>query len=340
MGISCSAVSGSSTMLRIFSARNSHHSHVRVAIEHHVAVVARELAEPGAVPEPLEEFPPLLLRVVEDGAVVQFVMEPAGRRVQHLTQRLEVGPQLRLLLGGDRAVVERRTPRGRALEHGDRGDVVDDDRHHLDAARPGADDGDALADEVDRRRRPPGGVILLTPEVVAPRDVGDVGHREGTGCGDEIARAVLGAVGDRHRPRSRRLVEDGRGHLRVEAHVPPEIEAVDDMVEVPLRVGLRGEVLRPLPLVEQLLREQVAVAVALGVEARTRVAVPVPGASDTPAGLEQMHREADLTGSVQLVDAGDAGTDHQHVDVGRSGSHPSPVQALSCSGRLRFCTDR
>ena len=32
--------------------------------------------------------------------------------------------------------------------------------------------------------------------------------------------------------------------------------------------------------------------------------------------LEQMRREAGLEGQVQLVDAGDAGTDDDHVDVG------------------------
>ena len=97
-----------------------------------------------------------------------------------------------------------------------------------------------------------------------------------------------------------------------------------------LRFGLRREVLLPLPLVEELLGEEVAVAVALGVEAGARVAVPVPGAADAPARLEQLHREPGLTGAVQLVDAGDAGAHDQHVDE-QWGAVPSVSL---------FCTDR
>ena len=116
-------------------------------------------------------------------------------------------------------------------------------------------------------------------------------------------------------------VPDGSSHTAdgdrgVEAHVAPEVEPVDDVVEVALGLGLPGEVLLPLPLVEQLLREEVAVGVALGVEPGARVAVPEPGAADAAAGLEQQRGEAGFARAVQLVDAGDAGADDQHVDVG------------------------
>ena len=96
----------------------------------------------------------------------------------------------------------------------------------------------------------------------------------------------------------------------------PEVEPVDHVVEVALGLRLFGEVLLPLPLVEQLLREQVGVGVALRVEPGPGVAVPVPRAAHAAAGLDQLHREARLTGAVELVDAGDAGADDQHVDVG------------------------
>ena len=51
---------------------------VGIAIEHHVAVVAGELREAGAPPHLLEERGALLLRVVEGGAIVRDVQEPAG----------------------------------------------------------------------------------------------------------------------------------------------------------------------------------------------------------------------------------------------------------------------
>ena len=87
------------------------------------------------------------------------------------------------------------------------------------------------------------------------------------------------------------------------------------MVEVALGLGLTGEVLRPLPLVEQLTGEEVAVGVALGVEAAPRVEVPEPAPAHAVARLEQQRREALFAGPVQLVDAGDPGADDQHLDV-------------------------
>ena len=93
-----------------------------------------------------------------------------------------------------------------------------------------------------------------------------------------------------------RLVVDGRGHRGPEPHVAPEVEAVHHVVEVALDLRLLGEVLLPLPLLEQLLGEEVAVGVALRVEAGPGVAVPVPGAADPVAGLEQHRREAGVDG--------------------------------------------
>jgi hypothetical protein len=54
--------------------------------------------------------------------------------------------------------------------------------------------------------------------------------------------------------------------------VAAEVEPVDDVVEVALRLRLLGEVLLPLPLVEQLAGEEVAVRVlrARGTAGRCR----------------------------------------------------------------------
>jgi len=80
------------------------------------------------------------------------------------------------------------------------------------------------------------------------------------------------------------------------------------MVEVALGLGLRGEVLLPLPVLEELLREQVGVGVALRVEPGARIPIPVPRATDPVACLEQPDGEAGLTGAVELIDADDPGT--------------------------------
>ena len=141
-----------------------------------------------------------------------------------LAQLLEAGPQLGLLLGGDGPVVQRRAPVGGALVHGERRDLVDDGRHHLHAARRGADDGHPLAGEVDRLGRPPAGVVLHAAEVVAAGDVGEVGHRQHAGGGDEepgpdrrspssvvTAQVPDGVVPDRRGDRGRRTACGGGG---------------------------------------------------------------------------------------------------------------------------------
>src|SRR5262249_19747278 len=104
-----------------------------------------------------------------------------------------------------------------------------------------------------------------------------------------------------------------------------------------------GEVLLPLPFVEEILREEVAVRVALGVEPRAGIAVPVPRAPDAAAGFEQLHREARFTRSVQLIDARDARADDEHVDVGGILAHVriSTRSGARCRRRMgRDCTDR
>jgi hypothetical protein len=74
-------------------------------------------------------------------------------------------------------------------------------------------------------------------------------------------------------------------------------------------------VLCPVPLVEQLLAERVAVGVALGVEAAAGVAVPVPGAADAGAGLEHANRLPDFAQPMELVEAGNPGSDDDRVEV-------------------------
>ena len=267
-------------------------------VEQQVGVVAGELHEAGAVPHLLVEGPPLLGRVVERGALVHRVGEAADRGVEDLAQVLEVGPQLRparpavigVLLSG----VHQLAVRWYTVSSATSSRIVGDDLH---AARRGADDRDALAGEVDRLGRPPAGVVRLAPEVVTPGHVGEVRNRQHAGGRDEEPGPDRGAVAERDRPGARRLVEDRRGDPGVEADVAAEVEPVDHVVEVALGLGLGREVLLPLPLVEQLLGEQVAVGVALGVEAGARVAVPVPGAArrrrrPRPAGRRSRPRRA------------------------------------------------
>jgi hypothetical protein len=83
-------------------------------------------------------------------------------------------------------------------------------------------------------------------------------------------------------------------HAAPKLDVTAQVELVGDVVEIAFGLGLAGEVLGPVPFVEQLLGEGIAVGVALRIEARARIAVPVPGAADVGACLEHPHLEAQL----------------------------------------------
>jgi hypothetical protein len=159
-------------------------------------------------------------------------------------------------------------------------------------------------------------VVRLAAEVATSRHIRDVGYREDTGRRHEVARSDPAAVAGGNAPRARQLVVGGRGDPGAQADVAPEVEPVDDVVQVTLGLRLLREVLAPVPVVEQLPREQVGVRVALRVEPCPRVPVPVPRAPHATAGLDQRRCEPRVTSPVQLIDAGDACADDQHVDVG------------------------
>jgi len=81
-------------------------------------------------------------------------------------------------------------------------------------------------------------------------------------------------------PAVRGVVERGRGDAGGQLDVASEIEAIGDVVEIALDLGLFRVAARPLPLLRQLRREGIAVVVALGIAPRAGVAVPVPRAAD------------------------------------------------------------
>jgi hypothetical protein len=113
------------------------------------------------------------------------------------------------------------------------------------------------------------------------------------------------------------VVEDGAGHLGVQLDVPAEVVPVDDVLEVSQDVGLVEVAGVPVPLLQQVLVEGVAVDEALGVGLGARVLVEVPGAADAAALLEGLDGQATLVAQlVQHVDAAESGADDDGVDVG------------------------
>src|SRR3954447_13686081 len=106
-----------------------------------------------------------------------------------------------------------------------------------------------------------------------------------------------------------------RGDAAVELNIATQVELVGDIIQIALGLGLRREVLFPIPFFEQFLRERVAVGPALGVETRAGIAVPVPGAADPAAGLEHPHPQPELAQFVELIETGNTGTDHDRVEI-------------------------
>src|SRR4030095_11214029 len=88
-----------------------------------------------------------------------------------------------------------------------------------------------------------------------------------------------------------------------------QVELVGHVVEIAQRVGLGGEMLGPLPFLQQLLGEGIAVGPALRIEARAGIAVPVPGAADVGAGLEDLYAEPEAAQPMELLEACGAGAD-------------------------------
>ena len=87
----------------------------------------------------------------------------------------------------------------------------------------------------------------------------------------------------------------------IELYIFMKVKFISDIVEILLCLRLGSKVFPPIPLVEQLLGERVAVGPAFGAEACARVAVPIPCATDAAAGLECSNPTAKLAQFIELI---------------------------------------
>ena len=200
--------------------------------------------------------------------------------------------------------------------------------NHLHAAGAGADHTDALVGDLDSPRGPAGSVVLRARERVGAPDprLVDLGKTASSG------HQVMG--GDRRAPRGAddppvpALVEAGLLDTGVELDVATQVEAVSDVVEVPLQLGLGGVPLAPVPLLLELLGKRVAVVPALHVAPGPGIAVPVPRPPDTSTLLEHPHRQAEPAQPVQRVQPGRAGADDHHVEVAMRAHPRQPSESI------------
>ena len=114
-----------------------------------------------------------------------------------------------------------------------------------------------------------------------------------------------------------------------EGEVLAQIEAVRDMFQVAEDLGLARIAFLQRPLLLQVRHERERVVHDLGVAARARVAVPVPGPAHAVALLEAVDGEPLLAQPVQHVQAGEAGPDDHRVErPGFCGSADTAASAM------------
>ena len=224
---------------------------------------------------------------------------------------------------GQRFVAGRNAVIGGALEDVELPRLLGDDRDRLDAGRSGADHGYALTGEVDGFLGPVRGVVDLAGEGRQAPEVGC--HRIGQRTGRhqrEPRREYPPVVGGDGPPRPR-LVEHRRDDAGVERDVAAQVELVGDPIQIAQDLGLGGVLLRPVPLLLELLGKRVAVVDALDVTACPRIPVVVPGAADFGSGLEHPHREPLTAQLVQGIQPGEPRAHDHRVQSSQPSQAPT-----------------
>ena len=206
-----------------------------------------------------------------------------------------------LSLGIDRTVAQRRAKIRRALEDRQMADLLGDFRDELDCRGARANHADAFAGKVDPFLGPSSGVKRLALETLDPGKAGDVLRGKNPDCRDEEPRPCASAIVDPDFPVIFLFIVDGRIDSDVEPDVATEVEFIRDVVEVALVLRLAGEVLLPIPLLQEFFRKRVTIAVTLGIETRARIAVPIPGPANSATRLVDPHREAEVPQTNQLI---------------------------------------
>ena len=118
-------------------------------------------------------------------------------------------------------------------------------------------------------------------------------------------------------PALRGFIEMRADDAAIELDMAAQIEAVRHMLQIAECFGLRGEMLAPAPFLQQLIGKGIAIGVAFRIKARAGVAIPIPGAAQITAGLEHLDRIAKLPQAIQLIEAGNAGADDDHIGLGQ-----------------------
>ena len=226
---------------------------IGLAVGQDVAKVADPDAEARLGVALLPEGFALLARDLERAARIGLVDETARILAAALKDLGVAGLDCALLFVGDSSVVKRCAPVGRALIDGEMSRRLGNLLDRLDAGGAGADHCDAFAFETHRLVRPLGGMARHTLEALDAVDQRQRGHRERPDRGDQKTRAQVLSVIEAQLPDPCGFLPVGRANASTEHDVAAQIELVGHITGIAQGLGLRGEVLRPVPFVKQFL---------------------------------------------------------------------------------------
>ena len=160
----------------------------------------------------------------------------------------------------------------------------------------GADHADALAGEVDALVRPAAGVVPLALEVVESGNSGIAWRRQAAdGADEEPGRRRVSRRSVTIPAVRAVVVEPRRRDAGLELDVAPQVETVGDVVGVAAgSPAARGSARSTSIPAAELLGEGVAVVMLSTSQRAPGIAVPVPGAADAVARLEDPGGEPEL----------------------------------------------
>ncbi len=220
-----------------------------------------------------------------------------------------------LVVGGHGLVARRHGEIGRALKDEEFSGLLGEDRNRLDRGRAGANDPHAFSRQIHPVFGPVSRVVMLAAKSVQARKIGGIPRREASrGRNQEACTDLLAAVGADHPP-ARRFVEDRGLDAGLECNIPTQTEAVGHVIRVGEDLGLRAVALGPVPLLVEFLRERIRVGKTLDVAARSRVAIPEPGAPDPTSRLIHLNGKPDLPKPVEGVQAAETRAHHDDVQM-------------------------
>ena len=185
----------------------------------------------------------------------------------------------------------------------------------LHARRPSPDNCHPFVRELYGSVRPPRGVKGLSLERFDTLDSWQSGFREIAHGRNQEPAFVGTPILQLDCPSPSIIVIESGFDFTGELDIFEQIEFIGYVLQVSQGLRLPGEMLGPVPLVEQFLGKRICVRVAFRIEPGAGVAIPVPGASHSRSSFEDPDRHAKFPQSVQLVQARDPSPYHDCIVV-------------------------